>query len=70
MRVEINYKKKTKKHMEAKQYIIKKPMDHQRNYRGNQTPREKRQWKHHNPKPMGHSKSSFKKDVYSNTILP
>ena len=28
------------------------------------------QWKHNDPKPMGHSKSSSKREVYSNTILP
>ena len=32
-------------------------------------PRNKWQWKH-NPKPMGCSKSSSKREVYSNTILP
>ena len=28
------------------------------------------QWKHDNSKPMGCSKSSSKREVYSNTILP
>ena len=32
-------------------------------------PRNKWQWKHNNPKPMGCIKSSSKRDVYSNTIL-
>ena len=32
--------------------------------------RNKRQWKHGNSKPMGCSKSSSKREVYSNTILP
>ena len=27
------------------------------------------QWEHINPKPIGGSKSSFKREVYSNTIL-
>ena len=31
---------------------------------------EKRQWKHDNPKPMGCSKSSSNRQVYSNKILP
>ena len=31
---------------------------------------ETNDWKHDGPKPMGCSKSSFKKEVYSNTILP
>ena len=42
--------------MEAKQYVTKQPMDHRRNQRRNQ--------------PMRHSKSSSKREVYSNTILP
>ena len=33
-------------------------------------PRNKWQWKHNDAKPMGCSKSSFKREVYSNTILP
>ena len=33
-------------------------------------PRYKWQWKHDNSKPMGCSKSSSERDVYSNTILP
>ena len=33
-------------------------------------PRNKRQWKHEDPKPTGCSKSSSKREVYSNTILP
>ena len=39
MRLEINYKKNTikkHKHVEAKQYASKQPMDHWRNQRGNQ----------------------------------
>ena len=57
--------------MEAKQYATKQPMDHWRIQRGNQKiPRDKRKWKHNNPKPMGHSKVNFKREVYSNTMLP
>ena len=74
MGLEINYRKiycKKHKHVEAKQYATKQPMDHLRNQRGNQKlPREKRKWKHNNPKPMGCSKSSSKMEVYSNTVLP
>ena len=33
-------------------------------------PRDKWQQKHDDPKPMGCSKSSLKREVYSNTILP
>ena len=32
--------------------------------------RNKWQWEHNNLKPMGCSKSSSKREVYSNTILP
>ena len=32
--------------------------------------RDKWKWKHNDPKPMGCSKSSSKRKVYSNTILP
>ena len=32
-------------------------------------PRDKWKWKHDNPKPTRHSKSSSKREVYSNTIL-
>ena len=31
---------------------------------------ETKQWEHDNSKPMGWSKSSSKREVYSNTILP
>ena len=46
-------------------------MNHRRNQRGNQKiPRDKGQRKHDNPKPMGCSKSSSKREVYSYTSLP
>ena len=39
--------------------------------KGNQKiSRKKWQWKHNNSKPMGCSKSSSKRKVYGNTILP
>ena len=39
--------------------------------KGNQKiSRNKWQWKHNNSKPMGCSKSSSKREAYSNTILP
>ena len=57
--------------MKAKQYVTKKPIDHWRNQRGNQKiSRDKWQRKHDDWKPMGYSKSSSKREVYSNTILP
>ena len=69
MRLEIDYKKKScKKHkyMEAKQYPTKQTMDHWRNQK---IPRNKWKWKHDDSKPMGCSKNSSKREVYSNTIL-
>ena len=37
--------------MESKQYVTKQPGYHWRNQRGNEKiPRDKWQWKHHNPK--------------------
>ena len=57
--------------MEAKQYVSEKPIDHQKNQRGKQNvPKDKWQWKHNDPKPMGHRKSTSKRKVYSNTSLP
>ena len=45
-------------------------MDHWRNQKGNKKiPKNKSKWKHHDPKSMGCSKSSYKREVYSNTIL-
>ena len=46
-------------------------MDHWRNQTGNQKiPKDKRKWKHDNPKTMGCSKSSSKREVYINRLLP
>ena len=76
MKLEINYNTKTQnskkyKHTVTKQYAAKQPLDHQRNQRKKKKkPRDKWQWKHANPKPMGHSKSISKGEVYSNTSLP
>ena len=43
----------------------------EKNQRGNQKiPREKWHWTHDDPKPMGCSKSSSKREVYSTTVLP
>ena len=43
-------------------------MHHWNNQRGTQKiPRDK--WKHNDPKPMGCSKSSSKREVYTTTIL-
>ena len=74
MRLEIDDKKKKKlenKCMKVKQFTTKKSMDQWRNQRGNKKiPRDKWQQKYDNPNPMRCSKSSSKRQVYSNTILP
>ena len=57
--------------MKTKQHATKKPMGQQWNQRGNlKIPWDKWQWKHDDPKSMGCSKSSSKREVYSNIILP
>ena len=59
------------KHMEIKQYSSEWPRSQWRNQRGNKKiSRNKWQWKHDNSKPMGCSKSSSEREVYSNTSLP
>ena len=57
--------------MEINQYISKQPTGYWRNQKGNQNDsRNKWQWKHDNLKLTGCHKSSSKREVYSNTILP
>ena len=57
--------------MEIKQHISKWPTGYWRNQKGNKkVSRNKWQWKYNKSKPMGCSKSSSKRNVYSNTILP
>ena len=75
MRLDINYKKKKNckkhKHMEIKQYVLNNQQVTEEIKREikKKTSRSKWQWKHDNSKPMGCSKSSPKRKVYSNTIL-
>ena len=38
--------------------------------RNQKVPGNKRKWTHNNPKPMGHSKDSPEREVYSDTGLP
>ena len=57
--------------MEVKQCATKQPRDHRRNQiRNLKIHREKWQRKHDDAKPMGCSKSSSKREVYSNSISP
>ena len=56
--------------MEAKQYASEKPTNHRRNKKINQNMhRNEWKWKHNNPKPMGHCKSSAKGKIHSITGL-
>ena len=56
--------------MEPKQYAIKQWITEEIKEEIKKIPRDKWQQKHDNPKPMGHSKNSSKREVYSNRILP
>ena len=50
--------------------LLKNTVCQWRNQRGNQKiPRNKWQWKHDDPKPVGCSKSSSKREICSNKIL-
>ena len=55
------------KHMEAKYHNSGKPTNHRRNQIMH---RNEWKWKHNNPKPMGHCKSSAKGKIHSITGLP
>ena len=56
--------------METKRHISKQRTGYWRNQKGNKKiSRNKWQWKHDNSKPMGCSKNSSKREVYTNTIL-
>ena len=57
--------------MEAEQHAAEKPTNHRRNQKRNQSlHRNEWKWKHNNPKPVGHGKSSPKGKVHSNTGTP
>ena len=82
IQLEINNKKKnSKKHkyVVAKQYAIQQPLDHWRNKKGNKKYLETNENqdththtkpRHNGPKLMGYCKSSSKREIYSNTIVP
>ena len=57
--------------MEIKQYVSKYRTAYRRNQKGNKKiSRNNRQLKHDNSKPMGCSKSSSKRELHNDTILP
>ena len=73
MRLDINYRKKSVKNSNTWRLnnTLLNNQEITEEIRGNQKiPRDKWQRKHHDPKPMGCSKSSSKQEVYSNTSLP
>ena len=53
--------------MQAKKHTSEKTTNHRRNCNMH---RNEWKWKHNNPKPMGLSKSSAKREVHSHTSLP
>ena len=54
--------------MEAEQHTAESQTNYRINQKRNQNlHRNKWKWKHNNPKPMGHCKSSAKGKVHSNT---
>ena len=73
IKLEINYKKKTgtnHKYVEIKQQATKKPMGQWRNWDFFLNTWDKWKWKYNLPNSMGCSKSSSKRKVHSNTVLP
>ena len=57
--------------MEARQHVSEYPRDDGKNQKGNENMhRNEWKWKHNNPKPVEHCKSSAKGKVHSNISLP
>ena len=72
MRLDISYKKKTVRNTNTQRLnntFLNNQQVTEEITKGNEKTRNKWQWKH-NSKPMGWSKNSPKREVYSNTILP
>ena len=73
MRLDINYKKKTvrnKNTWRLNMFLNNQQVPEEIKREIKKISRNKWQWKHSNSQPMGCSKSSPKKEVYSNTVLP
>ena len=74
MRLNINYREKTAKNTNSwrlnNTLLDNKEVTKEVKSRNQKIPRNKWQWKHDDPKPMGLSKSSSKREVYSNTVIP
>ena len=73
MRLDINYKKKTVRNTNTwrlNTFLNNQQVTEEVKRKIKKISRNKWQWKHNNSKPMGCSKCSSKREVYSNTILP
>ena len=74
IRLDINYKKKTTKHTNTwrlnNMFLNNQQVIEEIKREIKKISRNKRHWKHNNSKPMGCSKNSSKREVYSNKILP
>ena len=74
MRLDINYKKKTIRNTNTwrlnRMFLNNQKVTEEIKRKIKKISRNKWQWKHDNLKPMGCSKSSSKRKVYTNTILP
>ena len=74
MRLDINYKKKTVRNTNTwrvnNTFLNNQQVTEEIEREIKKIFRSKRQWKHDNSKPMGRSKSSSKREVYSNIFLP
>ena len=72
MRLDINYRKKTVKNTTTwrRNNTLQSSQEITEEIRGNQKiPRNRWQWKHNDPNPVRCSKSSSKREVYSNKLL-
>ena len=74
MRLDINYKKKTVRNTDTWRlndtFLNNQQVTEEIKGEIKKLSRNKWQWKHNNSKPMGCRKSSSKREVYSNTLLP
>ena len=74
MRLDINYKKESVRNTNTwrlnNMFLNNQQVTEEIKREIKKISRNKWQWKHNNSKPMGCSKSSSKREVYSNTILP
>ena len=74
MRLDSNYRKKTIKNTNTwrlnNMFLNNQQVIEEIKREIKKISRNKRHWKHNNSKPMGCSKNSSKREVYSNTILP